>query len=238
MKAYKYILSAAIIWGGLMSSCTDEWDNHYNKQAAIINNEEMTIVDAPAIEYLESQQSYSSICNLFKETGVFKEMEAAGVSYTLFVVDNALMTATKSSDDGIDEEKVYMAKSHITTASLSPNTIEDGQRLMMWNGKYVMINKMVSEDSGSQEIIFNSNCKVKKVVKVNNGYVYELDNVIVTPKSLLETLEGLSDEYSIFKNAVLSRNIKIFDKNNSLSIGVDESGNTVYDSVCTVQNPY
>ena len=81
---------------------------------------------------------------------------------------------------------------------------------------------MVSEDSGSQEIIFNSNCKVKKVVKVNNGYVYELDNVIVTPKSLLETLEGLSDEYSIFKNAVLSRNIKIFDKNNSLSIGVDE----------------
>lgn len=50
MKAYKYILSAAIIWGGLMSSCTDEWDNHYNKQAAIINNEEMTIVDAPAIE--------------------------------------------------------------------------------------------------------------------------------------------------------------------------------------------
>ena len=165
-------------------------------------------------------------------------MEAAGVSYTLFVVDNALMTATKSSDDGIDEEKVYMAKSHITTASLSPNTIEDGQRLMMWNGKYVMINKMVSEDSGSQEIIFNSNCKVKKVVKVNNGYVYELDNVIVTPKSLLETLEGLSDEYSIFKNAVLSRNIKIFDKNNSLSIGVDESGNTVYDSVFTVKNPY
>ena len=59
MKAYKYILSAAIIWGGLMSSCTDEWDNHYNKQAAIINNEEMTIVDAPAIEYLESQQSYA-----------------------------------------------------------------------------------------------------------------------------------------------------------------------------------
>ena len=74
MKVYKYILSAAIIWGGLMVSCTDEWDNHYNKQATVINNEEMTIVDAPAIEYLESQQSYSSICNLFKETGIFKEM--------------------------------------------------------------------------------------------------------------------------------------------------------------------
>ena len=50
MKVYKYILSAAIIWGGLMVSCTDEWDNHYNKQATVINNEEMTIVFAPAIE--------------------------------------------------------------------------------------------------------------------------------------------------------------------------------------------
>ena len=98
---------------------------------------------------------------------------------------------------------------------------------MMWNGKYVMINKTTSEENGSQEIIFNSNCKVKKVVKVNNGYVYELDNIIVTPKSLLETIEGLSDEYSIFKNAILSRNVKTFDRNNSLSIGVDESGNTV-----------
>ena len=73
---------------------------------------------------------------------------------------------------------------------------------------------------------------------MNNGYVYELDNIIVTPKSLLETIEGLSDQYSIFKNAILSRNVKTFDRNNSLSIGVDESGNTVYDSVFTVKNPY
>lgn len=32
--------------------------------------------------------------------------------------------------------------------------------------------------------------------------------------------------------------MKTFDRNNSLSIGVDESGNTVYDSVFTVKNPY
>ena len=112
MKVYKYILSAAIIWGGLMSSCTDEWDNHYNKQAAVINNEEMTIVDAPAIEYLESQQSYSSICNLFKETGIFKEMEAAGVSYTLFVVDNTLMTTVRARTTASTKRKPTGKKSY------------------------------------------------------------------------------------------------------------------------------
>ena len=37
MKVYKYILSAAIIWGGLMSSCTDEWDNHYNMKKFLMN---------------------------------------------------------------------------------------------------------------------------------------------------------------------------------------------------------
>lgn len=238
MKAYKYFLSVAVIWGGLTTSCTDEWDKHYSEQETVINNEEMTIVNEPAIEYLQSQQSYSSMCNLFKETGIFEEMEAAGVSYTLFVVDNAQMTTMRSAENTTDDTDSYLAKSHITTASLSPNTIKDGQRLMMWNGKYVVINKTAPEDGGAEETIFNNNCRVKKVVKVSNGYIYELDNIIITPKSLLETLEGLSDEYSIFKNAVLSKNIKVFDKSNSLSIGVDDSGNTVYDSVFIVKNPY
>ena len=75
-------------------------------------------------------------------------------------------------------------------------------------------------------------------MKVNNGYVYELDNVIVTLNLCWKLWKDYQTNIPSFKNAVLSRNIKIFDKNNSLSIGVDESGNTVYDSVFTVKNPY
>lgn len=235
MKAYKYILFATIALGALTTACTDTWDNHYSEQKVIINNEEMTIVDEPAVEYLKSQQSYSSMYNMFKETGVFDEMEAADVSYTIFVVNNDLMTTRSAADL---EQSTYMAKSHVTTAALSPNIIKDGQRLLMWNEKYVNITQTILEDGGIGEFIFNGNCRIKKVVKVNNGYIYELDNMIVTPKSLLEVLEELPDEYSIFKTAVLSKNVKTFDKNASISIGVDESGNTVYDSVFTVKNPY
>ncbi len=223
-----------------MASCTDEWDDHYAKRATVVNNTEMSIVDSPAEDYLKSQSEYSTMYALFEETGVIKEMEEKGVSYTLFVIPDEKVTKSSNNTlDGLTEdEKIFKAKSQITTAALSPSVIEDGQRLTMWNGKYVTINKVVSEETGEEEILFNDECRVNKVVKVNNGFIYELDQLIVTPKSLMEVIEELSDDYSIFKNAVLSHNVNTFDKSNSLSIGVDKSGNTVYDSVFTVTNPY
>ena len=229
-----------ILWGGVMASCTDDWDDHYAKRTTVINNTEMAIVDSPAEDYLKSQSEYSTMYALFEETGVIKEMEEKGVSYTLFVIPDEKVTKSSNNTlDGLTEdEKIFKAKSQITTAALSPSVIEDGQRLTMWNGKYVTINRVVSEATGEEEILFNDECRVNKVVKVNNGFIYELDQLIVTPKSLMEVIEELSDDYSIFKNAVLSHNVNTFDKSNSLSIGVDKSGNTVYDSVFTVTNPY
>lgn len=237
MKAYNYILSAMLLLGGMATSCNDEWDNHYSQKEAVINNAEMEIVDEPAIAYLESQSEYSSMVQRFKDAGVLDEMQAKDLLYTVFVVDNSLVTeaTTKADDQTAEDEKTFITKGHITTASLSPNSIREGQRLLMWNNKYVDI--QTDSVNGVPELTF-AGSHVKKVVKVNNGYIYELDKMISTPKSLLEIVEGLSDDYSIFKEAILSRNQKTFDKANSLPIGVDASGNTIYDSVFVVTNPY
>ena len=55
----------------------------------------------------------------------------------------------------------------------------------------------------------------------------------------MEYLETLPDEnYSIFKQMVLARTEKKFDKGSSTPIGIDQTGNTVYDSVFTVQSQY
>src|SRR5690606_13308440 len=115
--------------------------------------------------------------------------------------------------------------------------MKDGQRVVMWNRKYVNVTKE-SED-GDLNLIALNGSRVKKVIQAENGYIYELEAVLNTPLSLLETLEGLDDEnYSIFKEMVLSKNITEFDREASLPIGVDGTGNTIYDSVFTVINPY
>ena len=45
---------------------------------------------------------------------------------------------------------------------------------------------------------------VKKITKVNNGYIYEMEDYVETPKSLYELIEGLGDDYSIFREMIMS----------------------------------
>lgn len=67
--------------------------------------------------------------------------------------------------------------------------------MLMWNGKYINVSKVENEDNDTS-ISFNG-IAVKKITKVNNGYVYEMEDYVETPKSLYELIEGLGDDYSI-----------------------------------------
>lgn len=68
--------------------------------------------------------------------------------------------------------------------------------------------------------------------------MYEMEDYVETPKSLYELIEGLGDDYSIFREMIMERNQLTFDKEASKIIGVDETGSNVYDSVFIVTNPY
>lgn len=80
----------------------------------------------------------------------------------------------------------------------------------MWNGKYINVSKVENEDNATS-ISFNG-IAVKKITKVNNGYVYEIEDYVETPKSLYELIEGLGDDYSIFREMIMERNQLTFDK--------------------------
>lgn len=61
------------------------------------------------------------------------------------------------------------------------------------------------------------------MIKTNNAYIYDLEDYINTPKALMEYLKDLPDEeYSIFKEMVLSRTQRVFDKAASTPIGIDK----------------
>ena len=38
--------------------------------------------------------------------------------------------------------ELFLAKSHISDISLSPSNLSDGQRVLMWNGKYINVSKV------------------------------------------------------------------------------------------------
>lgn len=231
MKTINYFLVLILIVAGFIS-CNGGWDAHYNSQDNNVNNENVTIVNSNAVDYLKSESAYSSMFGLFQETGVIEHMQGRDQLFTIMVVNN---NAINSGVEG-NEDKVYLAKSHISDVALSPENLSDGQRLFMWTGKAVNIIKEKGLN-GAYRIQFN-NAKVTKVIKTNDAYIYEIDIFIIAPKSLYEILESLGDNYSIFREMVFSRNQREFDRDASIPIGVDNTGSTVYDSVFITTNPY
>lgn len=231
MKTIKYILSSILLVSGIYA-CNDDWDSHYSQEEQVVNNVNITVVNKSAVDYLQSQPELSSMCQLFSETGVLDEMIEKNLLFTIFVVNNENASSHTASTD----DRIFLAKSHISDISLSPSNLSDGQRVLMWNGKYVNVSKVENEDNVTS-ISFND-IAVKKITKVNNGYIYEMEDYVETPKSLYELIEGLSDDYSIFREMIMERNQLTFDKEASKIIGVDGTGSNVYDSVFTVTNPY
>lgn len=235
MKIINYILMSACLLAGLCS-CTDEWDSHYTEKEPVINNVDVVIVDEPASAYLKNEPSYSSMYRLFENSGVFQTLDEKKSLCTMMVVNNQNFTRTASEKEIDNEGDAFLAKAHITDAAISPSNLKEGQRLLMWNEKYVKVTTL-DELTGEARIAFNGSV-VKKVIKTTDAYIYELEDYINTPKSLMEVLEGLGDNYSIFREMVMERVEKVFDKNASTPIGIDPTGNTVYDSVFTFKSPY
>ena len=237
MKTLNYyiLVSACCLLAGLCS-CTDEWDSHYTQKEPVIDNVDIVIVDEPVSAYLKNESSYSSMYGLFEKSGIFQILDEKKSLYTMMVVNNQNATRTASEDGTDNSADIFLAKAHITDAAISPSNLKEGQRLLMWNGKYVKVTTQ-DELTGEAKIAFNG-AVVKKVIKTTDAYVYELEDYINTPKSLMEVLEGLNDDYSIFREMVMARVEKVFDKNASTPIGIDPTGNTVYDSVFTFKSPY
>ena len=231
MKTIKYILSSILLISGIYA-CNDDWDSHDSQEEQVVNNVNITVVNKSAVDYLQSQPELSTMYQLFSETGVLDEMIEKDLLFTILVVndDNALSRAV------VTDDRTFLAKSHISDISLSPSNLSDGQRVLMWNGKYINVSKVENEDNATS-ISFNG-IAVKKITKVNNGYVYEIEDYVETPKSLYELIEGLGDDYSIFREMIMERNQLTFDKEASKIIGVDETGSNVYDSIFIVTNPY
>lgn len=214
-------------------SCSDVWDDHYDGKGNFGTDAEVEVVNMTTAEYLQSDTELSSLYKLLTDTKLFSKLNSAEQLSTLVAVPDGDMKMDKTRADGaeVDEETLYKAESYVSDAFLSPVNITDGQRLLMWNGKYIQISIVDGKTS------FNK-APVKKIIKTTNGYIYKLASDLVVPKSLYETISMLGDKYSRFRDMILSRNEKVFDEEKSIPIGVDNTGATVYDSVFTVRNPY
>lgn len=233
--AYTAVLATAAL--SLTTACNSlDDDDHYADSNSVINNPELKIVKQNSEQYIASRSDFSEMSALFKSYGIYDELDSKGQLSTILMVANDDMAGVRAEDD---EKTEYIVRSHISDISVSPSNLHNGDRLMMWHGKFVNI---TMDEEGLKGAIIDhvkfNNAYVKEVIQTSNGYIYVISDMINTPTSLFDYINELPEEYSIFKNLVLASGGKEFDRANSKPIGVNSEGNTVYDSVFITTNAH
>ena len=220
------------VGGGLVSCSELKDDSHYSQADSQISNAELKIVDQTTEQYMKGRTDLSQMNELFQQQGIYKELQEKGQLSTLLVVTNDHYRQPAEDAD-------FITRSHVSDISISPANLEDGTRLMMWHGKYVnvSIDSLGRQGNIVDHVMFN-NGAVKEVVKTTTGYIYVISDMIQTPTSLYDYINALPDEYSIFRDMVKSSGGKEFDRVNSKAVGINEQGNTVYDSVFIYTNTF
>lgn len=235
MKAYKKLFALLPLTAIFIVACNDLEDRDYFDNTGKTNeNVEVVSVDQTSVNYIEAREDLTSMAELFQKTGVLAEMEKKGTLHTIFVVVDSIYQVPEAARD------TFIAKSHITDVAVSPSKLHNGDRLLMWHDKYVKVAKDAEAEQGNiiNHIHFN-NASLQEVISTKDGYIYVISEMINTPQSLEDYINALDDaQYSVFKEMVLSSGGKVFDRANSKIIGVDDRGNTLYDTAWIYSNDF
>lgn len=224
----------ALLGAAAMTACSGlDDDSHYSSRESRIENGEMKIVDMSSEQYIKSRGDLSSMDGLFEKDSVYDRLRKKDQVSTLLVVTN------DNYKEPAADRLAFVADSHVSDIAISPSNMYDGERLMMWHGKYVSIgiDSLGRQGQIVGHIMLNT-AAVKEAVKTNDGYIYVISDMITTPTSLFDYIQNLDDNYSEFKKLVLGSGTYVFDKQNSKPVGVNDEGNTVYDSVFVYHNDF
>ena len=240
MKRNKFIYLLAFSAVMLLGACSELSDKDYFKNIeTTVNSDELVVVDMSSEEYLSKEPEYSSINELFKSLGIVSALEQKNQLSTMLVVENSDFQAPAGKEAEIDNA----VKAHVSDIAVSPANLKtegNNMRIMMWHGKYINVDlddAARNEGKIAGHIMFGTSA-VKKVVKTNSGYIYVLSSLLNIPKSIYDYITNLDDNYSILRDSILASGTKEFDKKNSKPIGVNDEGNTVYDSVFIYKNTH
>lgn len=240
MKRNKFIYLLAFSAVMLLGACSELSDQDYFKNIeTTVNSDELVVVDMSSEEYLSKEPEYSSINELFRSHGIFTTLEQKNQLSTMLVVENSDFQAPAGKEAEIDNA----VKAHVSDIAVSPANLKtegNNMRIMMWHGKYINVDlddAARNEGKIAGHIMFGTSA-VKKVVKTNSGYIYVLSSLLNIPKSIYDYITNLDDNYSILRDSILASGTKEFDKKNSKPIGVNDEGNTVYDSVFIYKNTH
>lgn len=213
-KILLFILSSL-----LFTSCNDTWDNYYKSEA-----QKEVEVDLSISEFLQSHPEYSQFYQELKSTGLEAELNR-DQQITLWVVNNDGMDLSN-----VEPNDTLRMKYHMNYLPFIRSDLKNGKRIRSLNGIYFQI-------SVQDSLLYSNSSLVVNSYRLRNGVVHEISQLMKSRINMYDYLKALGDDYSIMRDTIFKYDVRLFDKVNSVPVGVDKTGNTVYDSVFYTYNP-
>src|SRR5690554_253943 len=210
------VIGVLCVW--MLTGCSDGWKDYYNDRDARGVISEMTLGD-----YLEQEPDLSEFRELLNTAGVLEELDKDQY-LTVWAVRNDQFNLSAIGN----MDPAHVGRYHINYLAYGEGNLKEGLRIQTFNGTYLTIGSSALEVNDSR--ILSSR-------QLKNGVIHEIDAVMVPLINMFDYISLLGDEYSMFRDSVLAYNSRVFDRQNSTPIGVDPTGNTVYDSVFYISNP-
>lgn len=218
------------IVSGLLAGCEDKWDEHYSVYP--VNSTEVTVYAGKVDSYIAGNADLSTLNNMLKAYKLLDQIATKNQQYTILAYTNETLASAQI------EDSLYFLNTCISDIALAPNKLTDGLQLLMWNSKPLEVKLIEPGTKAGETAITIGGSTVVEAIQTDNGYIYVMDQPIYAPKSLYEYLTSLGEDYSMFKSMVLQYEMKVFDADKSTPVGIDETGNTIYDSVFTAKNTF
>ncbi|MGL5682407.1 MAG: fasciclin domain-containing protein [Marinifilaceae bacterium] len=222
MKKRLLILSGLLLT--LLIGCEKSWDNHFGYE----EDERCAAASMNIMETLKAMpKRYSKFVDMVERSG-----------YDLALGSDRMLTVWAPSNDLISDENFNLegpdlkrfVKNHMNSLPLFKTKLSGRSAVTTLAGKVLSLRYRNNN-------YYLNDIQVKSYdIACKNGVIHEMTNILKPLKNLAEYLDESGEEYSIFRDTLYRRNDTIFRPDLSFPIGVDNVGQTIYDSVFDIKN--
>lgn len=225
MRNQLYHICHLMLVAGLafcLVGCQDrEWDDHYGMGENISSQNVM--------EILESHPQYSQFCQVLKENHL-DTLLSADQTFTIWAPTNDAMISCQQEGNAIDQFlKNHICRYVYNGADLTDTTLV---RVKMLNGKFQNYERTANGYTFADIPVASNE------MAASNGLVHELQAVAPFYQNLYEYIQKDGNETDSLATYLKSFDTYEFDKVNSTSIGKNQLGQLVYDSVFTYSSKW
>ncbi|MBB5268712.1 fasciclin domain-containing protein [Algibacter amylolyticus] len=206
----------------------DAWDEHYEQADSRLESNILSVLSEDA--------DYSTFVKYLKQTGYSNQL-ATSQAYTVWAPNNAAFAQVSADIINNPDLLKELIGNHISLFSY--NTLfaynaetKEETLVKMFNDKYV---EFVNNNEGSS---FGDVNVVKADILTANGILHTIDEVLEVNQNIWGYLNENADKYPKIVDYLSAFNETGFDEANSVKIGTNTLGQTVYDSVFSTTNSY